>query len=361
MTGRPGSGPELVHRVLTLLLCGLLFGLLQPSPVQAAAAELPVEVSFRITNIHRLQLREKTFLSEGSYRLAWGPELQALVAAQRLDPARLVRFANLVEPWNSLLEPVGPVATDPAGGRFVQEFRYAGLFYRNDLNLRRFPFGPLHLELVLEVPSGAAPPGPAAVVLRPMAGHQGLTGVGASINGYELIGSSLTASPPGGQAVEGGPAGIGPSSGVVEQPGGSQVTARIDYRANAWSAFVKWILPLAVVMATVLLAPSLDAAKGDLAFALPSTALLTMVFLQQAYKAEIPSTPYLTFLDQLYAFSYLVAIAVFVMFVWASNRWVGQEPAAGSPHRRRINRVATAVQLAALAGYGAIALRELIA
>ncbi len=85
-------------------------------------------------------------------------------------------------------------------------------------------------------------------------------------------------------------------------------------------------------MIVVLLAPGLEGSLGDLRLAIPSTALLTLVFLQQSYRAELPSTPYPTFLDQLYAYSYLVALGLFLLFVWSSNLF----EAAPEPERKAV-------------------------
>jgi hypothetical protein len=80
-------------------------------------------------------------------------------------------------------------------------------------------------------------------------------------------------------------------------------------------------------MAVVFLAPSLEASLGELRLAIPSTALLTLVVMQQTYQAELPPLPYLTFLDILYAYCYLIAIAQFVLFVWGINVLAAAEAA----------------------------------
>ncbi|EAW29760.1 hypothetical protein GP2143_06923 [marine gamma proteobacterium HTCC2143] len=72
-------------------------------------------------------------------------------------------------------------------------------------------------------------------------------------------------------------------------------------------------------MSVVLLSPAVAGSMGDVRLAIPSTALLTLIFLQQAYHNEIPSLPYLTFLDQLFACSYLIAMGLFALFTWGTN------------------------------------------
>jgi hypothetical protein len=100
----------------------------------------------------------------------------------------------------------------------------------------------------------------------------------------------------------------------------------------------------------VLLAPSLAGELGDLRLAIPSTGLLTLIFLQQAYRTAIPALDYLTFLDWLYACGYVISIATFVLFVWGTNIY----QSAGEAHQEkaieRINRIDTMFQFGALGG-----------
>jgi hypothetical protein len=105
----------------------------------------------------------------------------------------------------------------------------------------------------------------------------------------------------------------------------SQVVLRVFYRTPPFASFVQWIMPLLIVMLIVFLAPSLEGSLGDLRIAIPSTALLTLVVMQQTYQAELPPLPYLTFLDRIYLMSYLISIALFVLFLWASNLYAAAE------------------------------------
>ena len=99
--------------------------------------------------------------------------------------------------------------------------------------------------------------------------------------------------------------------------------------------------------------------------------------MQQTYQAELPPLPYLTFLDIIYAYSYLIAIAQFVLFVWGINVLAAAEasvlneaaissetavsnqtadqaaPAAEWMLRRRIDLADRRFQQISLAGLGA--------
>jgi hypothetical protein len=50
-------------------------------------------------------------------------------------------------------------------------------------------------------------------------------------------------------------------------------------------------------MGIVRLAPSLEGQLGDTRLSIPSTGMLTLIFMQQTYKASLPPLDYLNFLD----------------------------------------------------------------
>jgi hypothetical protein len=118
------------------------------------------------------------------------------------------------------------------------------------------------------------------------------------------------------------------------------------------------VLPLLIVVGIVLLAPSLAGELGDIRLAIPSTGLLTLIFLQQAYRSVLPALDYLTFLDWLYACGYVISIATFLLFVWGTNSY--QSAAQGDQQMAiaRINLIDTIFQFGAL---GCILLTAVIA
>lgn len=77
-------------------------------------------------------------------------------------------------------------------------------------------------------------------------------------------------------------------------------------------------MPLLVVIGIVIASPSLPGSLGDVRLAIPTTALLTLIFLQQSYRADLPPLSYTTFLDLLYIYVYLVSIVFFLLFCWGT-------------------------------------------
>ena len=132
----------------------------------------------------------------------------------------------------------------------------------------------------------------------------------------------------------------------------SQVLFDVAYarsvKASIWSLFQ----PLMVVMAIVILSPSLSSRLWDVRIALPATAVLTLVFLQGTYKSVLPQLPYLTFIDRIYSLAYAICLACFALYVWAANR-LNQVPADASTEQhaaieRQIRQVDRRFQLLCL-------------
>jgi hypothetical protein len=118
---------------------------------------------------------------------------------------------------------------------------------------------------------------------------------------------------------------------------------------------MQWILPFLLVLCLVLLAPSLEGSLGDARLAIPPTSLLTLVFLQQTYKAEMPPTAYLTFLDVLYAYGYALSVGLFVLFLWGSNQLEAADDGQRERLMRRINRVDLRCQIGGVLGLALVA------
>jgi hypothetical protein len=125
----------------------------------------------------------------------------------------------------------------------------------------------------------------------------------------------------------------------------STVEMELVYDPIGWAALVKWLLPLSIAMVLLLLTPNLRASYGSERLAIPPVILLTLVFMQQAYRDSLPSLPYLTVLDSLYAFSYCVTLLMFCEFIWCANLMQRLEPARFAAIERRIDRLESRVDL----------------
>ncbi len=109
-------------------------------------------------------------------------------------------------------------------------------------------------------------------------------------------------------------------------------------------------------MSVVLLSPSVAGSMGDVRLAIPSTALLTLIFLQQAYHNDIPSLPYLTFLDQLFACSYLIAMDLFALFTWGTNVYSKAPEDTKDEAMEHIDRVDLIFQVSSIIAVASVAM-----
>ena len=101
----------------------------------------------------------------------------------------------------------------------------------------------------------------------------------------------------------------------------SRVEYNVNYYTQFWPAFYQYVMPWLAVMAILLLAPNLEVKFTEMRLAIPSTALLTLVFLQLGTNADLPKLSYISFIDQLYIFGYIASIGLFALFVWGSNAY----------------------------------------
>ena len=78
-------------------------------------------------------------------------------------------------------------------------------------------------------------------------------------------------------------------------------------------------------MSVVLLVFKVRPDEQDARASIPVTVLLTLVFLQQTYRSDLPALPFLTFLDQVYVVAYVVTLVAFVLVIWIGRRYAEME------------------------------------
>ena len=88
----------------------------------------------------------------------------------------------------------------------------------------------------------------------------------------------------------------------------------------------------------VLLVFKVRADEQDARAGIPVTVLLTLVFLQQTYRDELPDLPFLTFLDQVYVVAYVVTLLAFVLVIYIGRRYGEMEDMPEGPKRDLIEQ-----------------------
>ncbi|MFM7267455.1 MAG: hypothetical protein ACKOZT_02550 [Cyanobium sp.] len=315
-----------------------------PAVVRAAPR---ITLGAHLENAYNLSVPEQTFMADGWYWISWPEEVQRLIEANKIDTDKIVEVVNNIIDYDFSVEADSEAPVLRPDGRHYQLFRFSGSFYIAEFELGDYPFHALSLPLLFETrPLSFSLDGPTPVLLVPEPGQKGLVGAYATIKGYREVGVSID------PMIHHYATDFG--------NGGRQDYAltelRVYYRTPFLTAFLQWVMPLLIVMTVVFMAPSLEGSLGDLRIAIPSTALLTLVVMQQTYQAELPPLPYLTFLDKIYLYCYIVSIALFILFVWGSNAYTAADDHSLERVKRRVARADLGFQVIAIAGLVVVAL-----
>ncbi|MEI6112317.1 MAG: hypothetical protein WCP63_11715 [Cyanobium sp. ELA712] len=311
-------------------------------PMVTSDIQRTIDTGMHIENIYQFDLKDKTFWAEGWYWIKWRPEIQKIIEAEKIPLNQVLEFTNQIEGINMVIEPDTAVPVKLEDGRLYQLFRFSGHFYVNDLNLAGFPFYDMNLPITMETRPDSLScyeGGPPCVSLLPENNvATTLIGQFADVNGYDMVGS----------LVKPFLHQYNTNFGIGSASAFPSIDYGIVYETNFLSAFGQYFFPLLVVIGIVIASPSLPGSLGDVRLAIPTTALLTLIFLQQSYNADLPPLSYATFIDVLYIYAYLVSISFFLLFCWGSVYYNNAAEGGELLAEQRINRVDWKFQLAAL-------------
>ena len=307
-----------------------------------------MRVGLFVTNNYSIDMAVPMYASDGLLWSSWSPALQAKFEAAGMAPTQLLSFVNSVEGWDGRLTPVGNKPLRLANGDYYQLISFSIKLSIEHLGLRHYPFQTMHLPVMIEVNDDGDQF--RFEKLRLIADHDN-SGVGRAIdvNGFITRGWSMGEF----RHIYASDFGLHQASRTrPESVSYSQILFDVVYarsvKASVWSLFQ----PLLVVMAIVILSPSLSSRLWDVRIALPATAVLTLVFLQASYRNLLPQLPYLTFIDRIYSLAYAICLACFALYVWAANRLNHAIPHGTAEQRvaieAEINRVDFRFQLGCL-------------
>ncbi|MEB3234115.1 MAG: hypothetical protein VKM98_01695 [Cyanobacteriota bacterium] len=315
-------------------------------PPHRGDATLPaVGVGMHIRNIYGLSLVEQSFMAEGWYWLEWGADVQSILERDQIKPDEIVELANEIELGQfSSHEQSEPPEAVLNKGRYGVMVRFSGKFYVHSVPQQFAPFDPQSLSLMLEVAPERLASGPERIRLEPVQQAQMIVGEDLEISGYDL------------DSVAWQQDWVVYPKSFQGQARFSRVTAVFVYAKSAWAMFLKWIFPLLIVMTIVIVAPSIEGVLGDVRLAIPPSALLTLVVMQDSYKNNFPAAPYLTYLDKLYVYSYFVCLAIFLLFLVGTNQLSHVTDQDRERVFRRVNRLDTVIQFGAVGGFVLVAM-----
>jgi len=293
-------------------------GTLRGTPLRAeeAAADkaalktspFKLDVGVYPVNNYAVNLLDPSYQSNGYIWYRWDQDLQDYLDRNGLDPGRVFVPVNAI--GGSSADVLRPLAKEPIrlpDGRYHAEYSYTGKFYIDNLNFHRFPFTGIGLPLMIEADNAYLD----YLELRLIPDIKGsAVGQYTDISGWVNRGWSFA------EYRHHYATDFGLGAGESDY---SQAVFEVAYGSSAWASFWKLLQPLMVVMVMVVLSSKLPGYLDDVRLGIPVTVLLTLVFLQ-SYQSNMPTLPYLSFLDKVYVVCFVITLFTFLLSLWVARR-----------------------------------------
>ncbi len=289
--------------------------------------EIPGTAQIVKVGIYPVDIYDIDFQSNTCYITAY----VWLIWKGKVDPTATLEFANAVEEWGMMSTAAYEEPIELPDGSSYQSMRVNGRFYQ-PYDLRRFPLDSQYISIYVE-DSARSYDQVVFVADRENTGiDAGMVIPGWNVEGFTsqtLIHDYLT--------------NFGDSSVTSPSKYTSllyQITIERNVNYFAW----KLLFPLVIVLLTNWLALLLRPNWIDLRTAMPATALLTTVFLQESYSSGLPEVSYLVLMDKIYVVAYAMIVATLLMIIWSNYKIRQDADAASVAAVRRVDVIAAAVQ-----------------
>ena len=266
------------------------------------------EIGLDVYSINNIDLESRTFEAQGWVSMRWNslPSwLGDYDPKVNKNPALSISLANAIK--NNDLHLDASPSTPYLGedGRYIQWLEFSGLFYIEELDLRKFPFHTVHLPIEIEFDDFTSEE--VNVTLRQS--DSGLIG-SMEFNGYEFDSEDFTLS------IREYPTNFGLPHLNTQISSYDNIRYTLNLRRLGLDSFFVVFLPLLTTMAITFATPLISPRHYDTKVVLPASVLLVLVFLQQGYQSMMPrDLGYVTFADFTYNTSMLITILVFVLSV----------------------------------------------
>lgn len=280
-----------------------------------------MSIGLYAVNAYDLDAASNTFYFSGYLWVRWSGDE---------DPTPGLEFANSVQDWDftQLALTEEPIELDR--GEKLMQYRIQGRFFE-PFDLGDYPLDHQQLAILIEDSMRTAD----EVVYLPDREQTGLD-AGLVIPGWKLAGVSAD------------PLlhDYGTGFGDPEEEGAEYSTLRFALELDRSRNLFVWklMLPLILVMATNWLALVLHPRLIEVRTAMPATALLTTVFLQQSSLAGLPEVSELVLMDLMYVLAYGLIVFTFGQIVYDNSRLREEEPGE-IEFVRRWDRISLAVQV----------------
>ncbi len=276
-----------------------------------------------VSTIYDIDLSSSSFYLEGYAWMKWKDVpnwLEEYDEEVYRCPVKSINFINAVDRQDLqvTLEPSSPVQDDDQ--QMIQWLSFSGKFVASKLDLRLFPFEIITLPVEIELDDFYAGEADIAYI----SSGPVLT-TAATINGYNL--RSVSVKPC--HHIYTTNWGFEYSRGYFGRDNYTEFIAFIVaavFKRDPWNSFLNIFLPLLIVMAVVLAAPLVAIQDYQTKLAIPASALLVLVFLQDSYKKILPpGLNYPTLADLVYIYNMYITIIVFIWSLFQTKAYLSAE------------------------------------
>jgi hypothetical protein len=308
-----------------------VLGTLKPADDPASSAA-EVTVGLYGVNAYDLDVAANTFYLSGYMWLRWSGDI---------DPLATLEIANVVEEWGVIINPLNEEPEVLSNGDNLMPLRIQGRFFQ-PFDLRDYPLDSQELTLLIEDSTNTED----AVVYVPDVEGSGLD-ASFQVPGWKVAGftsEQLTHE-------------YGTSFGSEEASSSQYSTLKMSVQIERVKNLFMWklLLPVLLVLGTNWLALMLHPRLIEVRTAMPATALLTTVFLQQSSLDALPQVSSLVLMDLIYVVAYVLIVVTFAQVIWANNRIKHDDVDGSNTSRiRRIDRISLAAQV--VVGLGVMAI-----
>lgn len=291
-----------------------------------------VTVGFYGVNAYEIETSSNTFQFKGYMWLRWTGDA---------DPVSTLEFANSVEEWGLVVTNLTEKPVVLANGDNLQTMRIQGRFFQ-PFQLANYPLDKQQLNIYIEDSVNDA----STVVYQADTQSSGFDET-FKIPGWNL--KSLSSQ----QLVHNYNSNFGDNTAEPAGYSALQFSFNIERVQNLF--WWKLLLPLILVLITNWLALLLSPKFAEIRTAMPATALLTTVFLQQSSLDAIPQVSSLVLMDFIYVLAYAMIVITFGQIVW-DNHHVKDDNAKNIARVQKFDRLSIVLQILVFAiGLGILA------
>ena len=292
---------------------------------------LKVDVGIYVNRIHDVNRAAGTFAAEGWLWMGWDEPLDGdWYSPGRIDSAGLgedfgvtiLEFKNAV-PSETKRVNLGPPTKEP-GGRLWQGTRFSTTFLMAEQNFSKFPFE----EVVLPIEIGTDRFVFSILEYRPNMKDSLISDrlelLGFRFLGLEAISSELTITTHFGHALpkDGirGPGWVGLSAG--DYPSYPHLEWLMRFGRLPSTLSVKLFVPVAAAMVVLMFSLLLSVNVPTPKISIPASILLVLAVLQdRSHQLLPPNISYLTYMDKIYLFAYILTTSALVSSLYCLNSY----------------------------------------